>query len=342
MKLASIEEILELNEIKDKPKFLMAKIKGYNVAVLIGEFVVGEKCVYIPCDTLIDLSKPWFSNKKISKVYPNKIGKEYSFGIVLNLKDLPDIPDDESDLGEILGVTKYQKETILGSTYPEFDTSYIRKSDEDNLKSVPKILEEFIGLEVDITKKLDGSSMTLIWDNEIFSISSRRASLYKVDGSNILYDYTDSVTNNMISYSLPLRNLFRGKKIVIQGEFCGPKINSNRLKLTNFVWFVFTVKEFFSETLSNEINYGVTYKYYSYDEIKLLCESNNLNYVPLICNFKIDENTKIEDLQEIANNVTYSDNIGEGIVVRPKNPFLSKTLKYHNASFKLINQKYKD
>lgn len=98
---------------------------------------------------------------------------------------------------------------------------YIHITDEVNLKHKSKVLNEFI-----VTKKMDGSSMTLIWDNDLFFICSRKCTLYKIKGDDVI------ITSNedMVNFSSKYGNLFKGKFTIIQGEMCGPKYNKNRLK----------------------------------------------------------------------------------------------------------------
>lgn len=343
MRLATFEIIESIRDIEDREFIGVGTVLGYEIVIRKEEFKVGDWCVLIPIDTIIDTTNPWFSFLKPDKgnttlrIKTIKLGGEYSQGLAVPLTRFTNIPNPDHltieelnsiDLGEILGVTKYEKELEMptpSGTFIDFPVKYIPITDEDNLKTKKRIIKELINKEVLITKKIDGSSMTLIWDDELFICASRRISLICYIGDLIEYEYESAMVNYIKTNNL--RNLFRGRKIVLQGEFTGPKINGNRMKLTKIHYYVFTVYE-------NE-------EYYKYFDMYSLCLHNGLDIVPLIQELYITEETTIQDFQIIADNVMYGDNKGEGIVVRPLIPFKSNILN-KNCSFKVISRKYKD
>src|SRR5687767_6486085 len=57
--------IIALESVSGRSDVDIATVKGWKVAVKRGAFRVGDKCVYIPIDTLIDTSKPHFSHNKV-------------------------------------------------------------------------------------------------------------------------------------------------------------------------------------------------------------------------------------------------------------------------------------
>jgi len=52
-KLASIQKIEKLEEIPGADKILKATILGWNLVVRVGEFNVGDYCVYFEIDSII-------------------------------------------------------------------------------------------------------------------------------------------------------------------------------------------------------------------------------------------------------------------------------------------------
>lgn len=129
------------------------------------------------------------------------------------------------------------------------------------------------------------------------------------------------------------RDKLRGRNISVQGEFCGPKVNGNRMKLKCFRFFVFTVKD---------LNDG---RLYSLAELQDFCAAQGFEMVPVLrvtqCT---EEEWTLGRFQQEANSVRYCRNDseeGEGVVVRPCVPFHSRVLG-KAFSVKLINQKYKD
>lgn len=375
MRLATFEIISGLIPIEGKDRIELAKVLEYEVVVKKGEFKVGDWCVYVFIDTIVDIKQEHFKflgNGKKTKgdsmrIKTCKFGDVYSQGLCLPLINFIDIPNPDTlsedvleiiDLGPLLGVTKYEKEVgYTGShdtskrngdgEFPEFPTHYIHITDEDNLQTKSKVLKELVGVQCDITVKQDGSSMTLIWDNEKFYVCSRRIGLYKVVGEEIEYDYSSP----MVSFikDRDLRNLFRGQQIVFQGEFCGPKINGNKLMLKRFEWYIFTVFEFTTIDSTDGRALGT---YLSRDEFmeryySQLWYGDTIKYVPLFDRMVPTEETTVASFKNLASMVRYIDPngtkevLGEGIVVRPTIPFRSRYLA-KNCSFKIVNKNYKD
>lgn len=372
MKLATFETIDTINNIEGKDKIVLITIKGFELVVQKDKFKVGDMCVYIPPDTVIDRSREWFKPFKYDRVKTEKIAGIYSQGIVITIEELKNIiPDfmvmseeeiENIDLGSLIGVSKYDKDTSIiqphikgkrtNDPLPEFPNHLIPITDEENLKSIKGkynhiLMEELKDKVVNVTMKMDGTSMTLIWERKeltdedpnnlyeyVFTMASRRFSLYKTTEKsfsgeiNTFFDFPDDKTTYIKKHNL--RNLFNGFNLAIQGELCGPKIGGNKLKLKELEFFVFTIRNL------------DTNEYYSYDQIVELCNYNNFKPVPLINKITITEEITVKFLQDIANSIKYGESEGEGIVVRPEKPFFSKALSSKNCSFKLINCKYKD
>src|SRR5581483_471468 len=197
MKLASIEVIEALSNIDGADNIELARVQGWDVVVKKLELNVGDLCVYIPIDTLVDTTRSHFSFLKDSRIRTKKIRGVYSQGLVLPLSHF-----DENfstfevgiDVAELIGVTKYEKEECFSkgftpsqkvSNFPGFPIHLISKTDEDNLRSKNKVINEMIGKEIYITQKQDGSSMTVIWkttdDNKrSFELAKRNISIWKV------------------------------------------------------------------------------------------------------------------------------------------------------------------
>lgn len=354
MRLATFELIRKIDAIEGKDLIALATIQDYQVVIKWDDFAVDDYCVYIPIDTVCDTTKPYFSflDKCNGRVKTIKLGGEYSQGLAMPLSDFKGhvvLPDpysmseeelNECDLGLLLGVQKYEKDIPVaslklkdgkntsGSTFPGFPIHYIPITDESSLKSNGKVLKEMIGKELTITTKMDGSSMTLIWDNEIFILASRRIQLLSYHGDELDFEYESP----MVDYAkrLGLRDKFRGQRIIIQGEFCGPKINGNKLKLNVFHWYIFTIY-----LLDEE-------RYYGYHELREFTNLHGMEPVPLLYEITCSDEHDIKYFQVVADSVKYGNNEGEGIVVRPLIPFISRQLGGKNASVKIINRKYKD
>lgn len=341
MKLATIERILQLEPIQGADKILLAKILGWDVVVKKDEFAIGDLCVYIPIDTLVDPTRECFNflacpenPTQLVRIKTTKIRRVWSQGLALpitclTLQDKEELVE-STDVSEQLGVKKYEKENICNpdgtAKYTEFPVYYISKTDEDNLKTKHTTLQEFVGQKVCITQKMDGSSSTVIYNGnkEEFLVCSRNL---VVDSESVMSQYFSKVglKDRMINY---------GVNLAIQGEFSGPKINGNSMGLTSFKFYVFTIKN-----LDTGIFYGL-------DGIKKITDDLGMQMVPIVGIYYIDDTWTIDKFQSIANAQEYTQSNGkkvpgEGIVVRPVEPRFSQTLG-KMLSVKIINQKYKD
>jgi len=352
MKLSSLETIESLEPIENADAIVMATVLGWNIIVKKDEFQIGDRCIHIPVDTIIDTSMKHFERfRKDDKCKPmrvqtRKIRGVYSEGIVLPLDEFTEIDDfdkfldiEDYDFGETLGVTKYEKTEVLDQfvsekkkLFPPFPSHIIPKTDEDSLRTKKRVLEDLIDKEIYVSQKQDGSSMTMIWktvdEENVFILSKRNITVWKTVNGEDEYIFTDPMVDYVKKYNLHL--LFVGRNIAIQGEFCGPKINGNKLKLTKFMWYVFTVLK-----LDEDL-------YMSLNELEEFTSENKLDLVPIIDRFTLIKCDKpIELFQEFANDVKYGKNNGEGIVIRPVEPIYSICLR-KNISLKIINQNYKD
>lgn len=338
MKLATIEQIIKIEPIPNADSIELATVLGWDVVISKGKFNIGDLCIYIPIDTLVDTSRPWFSflskdlTYKPIRIKSTKIRGVWSQGLILpfcsDIKNCIQIQEIGVDIGDIIGVSKYYKDICqlvqTKSTNPntmiEFPTDIIAKTDEDNLKSKPKLINELKGKKLYITKKLDGSSMTIIYLNNKFFVCSRN---YILEPESQMYQFVDK-TGIFSNISVNINY-----NIAIQGEFCGPKINSNKLKLSTYKFYVFNVKNL------------DTNEYFGLNELKELTKKLNLDFVEVLEIFDYDDSWDVKKFQEYSNQIKYGNEVGEGIVIRPVRPVWSKILNKF-LSCKVINQNYKD
>lgn len=340
--VASIEKVIRLDSIEQADKLELATVKGWKVVVKKGTVSVGDLVVFIPIDTIVNIQKPHFSFLKDERIRTMRIRGVFSQGLILPStsleKEIRDAMEwtesNSSNVADVIGVKKFEKEQPQQHqqhtvpSYVPFPLDVIPRTNEDNLQSSPQSVEEIINKEIYITKKLDGSSMTLLWRDERFTVCSRNIVVYDIDGDNEIV----RLQHDMVTFVLlhDWRSSFRGKHLGIQGEFCGPKINANRMQLTENIFYVFNL-------YCLETN-----KLFTKTDTAHLCEHHGFQTVPILFEGTFTSVWDSVRLQQFANEVTYGKGIpGEGIVVRPDVPFWSPTLnKWY--SVKVINQHYKD
>ncbi len=338
MKLATIEQIVGIKPILGADLIELVEVQGWNVVVSKGDYKIGDLCIYIPIDTQINPVIKGFerfasknSPNALVRVNTKKIRGVYSQGLVMGFKDFdPSVQEIIKsnltiglDVSEHIGVTKFSKDlpdtSDSNNTYP-FPSFIIDKTDEDNLRSKKDCLQELIGKPIYITKKMDGSSMTIIKRSGCDILICSRNLI--VNSSHAMYQFYDSKLKTTIE-NMELTN------IAIQGEYCGPKVNGNKINLKTFEFYIFNIKDL------------TTNKYYSLDELEHFVLINELQMVPVLDKFICNPTMTIQDFQEMANKITYGSKPGEGIVIRPQTPCYSEVLG-KNLSCKVINQEYKD
>jgi RNA ligase (TIGR02306 family) len=340
MKLATIEKVLSKIDIEGADRIELITVLGWNIITKRNEFNIGDYCIYIPIDTTVNPDKEYFSFLKDPKnpesrirIKTKKLKGVYSQGLVLPINvlnySLEKLIVEGEDVSDIIDVQKYEKENIIvqqgcGTKFEPFPTQIISITDEDNLKTVHKCLEEFYNKEIYVTLKMDGSSMTIINNSNEFFVCSRRLIL---DEGSVMYQYVNNfkLKDVIINYN---------KNLAIQGEFCGPKINGNQMQLKNYDYYVFNIKDL------------DTNKYLGYEDIIKICSDLNIKTVPLLQRFFCDDSYTLQKFQDIANQVVYVTPMNkkvpaEGIVIRPIYPTYSVNIN-KMLSCKVINQNYKD
>lgn len=336
MRLATVERVVAKTSIDNAENIELVTVLGWQCVTKKGEFQIGDMGVYIPIDTTVDTNMECFAflqdNKKPNaraRIRTARIRGVFSQGLFLPLQKvgLHDV-EEGLDVTDMLGVLKYEKEAEpefrgRNDTIGEFPKHLIAITDEYNLQTKHLCLREFEGLETYITLKMDGSSMTIIKEGDGITVCSRR---FIINDSTVMSQYVKSreIHTRMMAY---------GKNLAIQGEFCGPKVNGNRMRLKEYRFFVFTVKD-----LDNHRLLGL-------NETQVVCKDLGLEMVPVLETFHYSDAWSLDKFREYANNVYY-DVPGvkvhaEGIVIRPVvpvySPYLGKSL-----SFKVINQFYRD
>ncbi len=238
MKLASIQYITNIRPHSGADKLELAKVLEWPVVVKKGEYVEGQKIVFVFPDTVCPETEYFkFLEPKKYRVNKIRLRKELSFGLVcpisllgIDPSNLPDWAIEGKDVADLLGIKKYEKPvdpTVNGEAKGNFPTNLISITDEDNLLSNVACLEELRGREFYITTKADGSSYTLIHYNNEVRVCSRRLELK--EGDNAWWNVTKQ-------YGLETKIKEFGD-IAIQAELCGPKMNGNELGLDKLTLF---------------------------------------------------------------------------------------------------------
>ena len=336
MKLASIETVKEILPHPNADKLELAKILGWQAVVEKGKFKTGDRVVFVVIDTILPAA-PWSAflqdrnaPEKGIRLRTVKLRGEYSRGLVLPLDVLPENVrgwHEGADVGGALGVKKYEKEIpaqLSGEALGAFPTYICPTTDEDNGLSNLGLVEEVLDYPtLTITKKLDGSSCTIIIDSGAISyVCSRRLSL-KDDNKNSFWQ---------VAKKLNISNL-EPCRYVVQGELMGPGIQGNQLKLIEPTLYVYQVQR--RQLKENDA------QYLNYAEMAQFSKELGCMAVPLQVETLSSVETSLDALQALADSqVLPCGKPAEGIVVRPSVYVASGNGR--PLGFKLINKHYID
>ena len=331
-KLASIQEIVEIEPIEGADKIEIARVLGWVVVVKKGEFEVGDLCVYFEidsilpqeewCDFLANVHKP----SKPRRLKTKRMMKQVSQGLCMPLSVLGHNPERIAkaidcfevgeDITDLMGVKKWEPELTV-STSGEVEGGFpclISKTDEDRIQAYPRLIEEFQGRMVYPSVKIDGTSGTFLNAGGETKVCSRNMSLKDVEG-NLYWK---------MFYENGIDKIFeKHPNIGIQGEICGPGIQKNKMGYDKVQLMVFNVYD-----VSNT-------RWFDPGEMIEFCQYNKLTTVPLITPF-IFKFKDVDEMVEFAKGEYPNGHPREGVVFRPKNGFFSEVLR-GRASFKVIN-----
>jgi len=337
MELATIQKILSLKEHTNADSLELVEVLGYQVVVRKGEFKTGDFCVYVSLDSILPSDNPEFSfmaktNFRVKTIrlrgevsqglcFPMSIleGKKYS----TDTRENPDyIFEEGQGVTSMLGILKYEKSIeghLGGNVRGNFPTYLVPKTDEQNLQSMPKILDELRGLTCYLSLKVDGTSASFIHNDGEIYVCSRN--LMKYDAEEDIYWQIEKQYN--ILSKLKTKGNF-----AIQGEIVGLGIQKNPMKLSKRELRVFNVYD-----INNR-------KYLDYKKFIQFCKEIEIPTVEILQdNFVF--NHSLSELIELAKGEYVKGSFREGIVIRPIAEAYSNVMK-GRLTVKIINPDYKD
>lgn len=356
--LVTIQKLAKIDPIEGKDRIGYASFESVGWHCIVGksEFNVGDLCVYAEPDTLFP-PKPEFEflrkrcwNEKWQghRIMMMKMSGLVSEGIVLPISLLPagDYKEGQ-DVTDLVGARKYDpeiqeemKEPVKHNwlmtkllrikwfrdlLYPKVETGswptfFPGKTDETRVASIPWIIDELKDEYLYVTEKLDGQSFSAALHKGKLYICSRNQ-WYKKPTNNNFWEIAEKYN---LKHALKKINKEHGE-VVIQGEICGPGIQSNKYGFDSkrlFIFNAWSVKE---------------RKYLSQLQLRLLCIDLNIDMVPILEAGKI--NKTVDEWTEYSKGYSkYGENVlREGIVVRSISNIRGKDKTGPVLGFKVIN-----
>lgn len=322
MTIATIEKIQNIRVHPNAEALELATIKGWQICVKKNEFKTGDLCVFVTVDSVLgDFPQYEFLRNKNFRIKTVKLRGELSQGIAFPISllasfghDIIPVPEngniEGTDVSELIHAKHYEKPIppSLAGQIVGHRPSFIKKTDEDNLKNYPQFIDELQGKPYVITLKFDGQSSTYFVKEEHFGVCSRNLEL-KYDSNNALWKIAEKY-----SIESHIRNYFGGKNIALQGEIYGPGIQENLLGADEISFAAFNLFDIDTQS------------YMSHCELEKFTKSTN---IPMVNVLDIGDNFShtLEYLQTFANGLTYdSGKPAEGIVIRSQTETRSSVL----------------
>lgn len=335
-KLASVQVVNEIRPIENADTIECAVVLGWTVVVKRGEFKIGDKCVFFEIDSILPNEEKYsfldykeeYNGYRLKTV---RLRGQLSQGLALpiNIFELPEDIEIGTDLTEQLKIRKYEPPVPeeVGAK-PSNRVWEIPKTDEERYQSNPDLVDALKGKEYYASVKLDGTSTTII-----LNINDENEPEVNVCGRNTCYEenpnnkyWAVAMKYNMKEKILEYYNK-TGKRLAFQGELIGPKIQGNKMGLTENDLYIFNV--WIAEGKQ-------PYEKCDIDTALSIVKELELKFVPIELTGIFEYNT--EDLQGLTElpynkyfkNARPSQNI-EGLVFR------SKDMK---ISFKVVSNKF--
>ena len=339
-KLASIQRIWNIEEIEDADKIELASVLGWKCVVNKGQFKNKDLAVYFEVDSFLPIREEFeflrsssYRNSQILgegfKLRTMKFKGQISQGLLLPINLFKEIDKDiqlGEDVTKLLNVRKWEIEerATTGGTVKGLLPFDIPHTDETRVQAEPSLIDEFKNIQYYISSKMDGSSHSIGIDSDGVHVTGHNYE-YKDDDSNSFFVYAKR--NGYIDRILEFYKNNNLNLFTIQGEFCGPGIQANPIKLFKPKWYVFTIRE-------NGCRVGL-------NRMIEICNELNIETVPIE---EIGYNlpSKYPDVKALLERAEGKYTTGapkEGIVVRPTEPIFSKTIS-SSLSMKVVSNSY--
>lgn len=239
-KLASIQEIKDIQPIENADAILVATVLGWKVVIKKSDNLkIGDKVVYCEIDSKMPKTEPFkFLESCNYRIRTQKFRGQISQGIIFPLSILPEgnyeIGD---DVTEILGIEKYEipiPASVSGDAEGPFP-GFIEKTDETRIQVLSDILPKYNGIKFYVTEKLDGCSVTAFNKDGDFGVCTRNLRMKDTPNSSPWKIIKELGVHENIGKL--------NRNIAIQGELIGWNIQGNKYKLkTNeFRFYVFNI-----------------------------------------------------------------------------------------------------
>lgn len=348
-KLVSIREIKSISPIEGADRIEVVQIDGWQVVAQKGIHSVGDVVVYFEIDSFLPQSDSRYESfmKFGTRTFDGVVGHKvktvrlkgvYSQGIIMPLKEFPEIvdPQFDTDYSELLGIAKW--EMFEGTGY-QGDAKgnfpwFIPKTDQERIQNLyGKLSQTHVDKEFVGTLKMDGSSITVFYvnrgDDTPFGLCSRKLELKIPDvvGKDIGEDFDVSqegkffqgAWNSDLFWKVLHLHKIYGGYYAIQGELVGAGIQGNFEKFDKYQVFAYNIFDIEKQ------------EYVDYETFKAMCEEVGIEICPEIYPAQKVLQKPIKEILEMAD--------GKGLKAAHREGLVFKQLD-GTCQFKVISNTY--
>lgn len=222
-KLVTIRTINDIKPIQNADNIELAFVDGWRSVVKKGEFSVGDKCLYFEIDSFLPASdeRYAFLNKDIIdwdgkqgiRIKTMKLRGCLSQGLTLALSKFPEVSDTDEDIASTLGVLKWSTETFSQHGRMSNFPSTVSRTSLERVQNLTDIIEKYADTHFQVTDKMDGASITILYDGTDVKVCT---------GHTTLEDTDNIYTNTVLKYHYDEILRRSDRPIAIQGELMNP------------------------------------------------------------------------------------------------------------------------
>ncbi len=329
-RLATVRTVANLEPIKNSDFLELATIDGWQCVVSKNDNLkVGDKVVYFEIDSILPADNPVFAfmETKSYKVKTIKLRGQISQGLAMPIHLFPDVTEFDDDVTGLLGVTKSLGKVLAYEARGNFP-SFVQKTDEERIQNAYGAVSKYFTDEVKwvATEKLDGSSMTVYLNNDVYGVCSRNIDL-KLDISSPFVNLAkDMDLESKMRLAATCDSV--PDNFAIQGELVGPGICENRYDLKEHRLYAFNIYDIDSGKFLNYHDFchvGRMLGLYLVEEVLF---NVSLPYVT------VQDLVTLSTVKSLLNSKVWA----EGLVFRPMQEI--DVPRYGRLSFKSINPQF--
>jgi RNA ligase (TIGR02306 family) len=334
--MATIRRISEIRNHPNADKLDLAIIDGWQlVTAKDNNFKAGDLVVYCEIDSWIpNHIAPFLSKGKEPREYNGikgerlksiKLRGELSQGLLLPIsgfnayyEGFAETIVEGQDVTGLLNIQKWERplNPQLAGQAKGYFPSFLRKTDQERIQNQFKLMQqEHFEDTYEVTLKLDGSSMTVYYNNGEFGVCSRNLEL-KINEEN----KDNAFIKKARELGLEAKMREWGANIAIQGELWGSGINGNWEGINHHEFSVFDI-------------FNIDKQEYVPAPLRgTICTYMGLQHAPVVEHTTLEKFKSVQDFLTYAERPSINNKIAEGVVF--------KSLTNPDYSFKAISNSY--